>query len=187
MVRFDGRDFAALSERERARLSREEVGLIGQGGPPGDLRVGEYVAGPLLINRRRRQRHAIALRVEGALGRVGLSGGVAQRRWSECSRWDRALVEAAQGIVAGSRLLLVDDITDGLGMRETAHIGRLLRSLTQREGLAVLMAVSDGEAAACAHRVLRLSRGSLREISAQPRAEAVTAGALANVAGGWQR
>jgi putative ABC transport system ATP-binding protein len=167
VVRFDGRDLAGLSEADHARLLREDVGLVGQTGPPGDLRVGEYVAGPLLVSRRRQLRRSVALSVLAALDRVGMASS-ARQRWGRLSRWDRALVELAQGIVAGSRLLLVDDITDGLGMRETAHIGRLLRSLTQREGLAVLMAVSDGEAAACAHRVLRLSRGSLREISAQP-------------------
>jgi putative ABC transport system ATP-binding protein len=175
IVRFDGRDLARLSVREHARLLREEVGLVGQSGPPGDLRVGQWVAGPLLVSRRRARRRAVALCVGSALERVGLSGDVVQRRWSECSRWERALVELAQGIVATPRLLLVDDLTDGLGMRETAHVGRLLRSLTQREGLAVLMAVSDGEAAACAHRVLRLSRCSLREISAQPRVPEQTA------------
>jgi putative ABC transport system ATP-binding protein len=167
IVRFDGRDLAGLSEREHARLLREEIGLVGQSGPPGDLRVADYVAGPLLVSRRRLQRRSVALSVSAALDRVGMASR-ARQRWGQLSRWDRALVELAQGIVASPWLLLVDDVTDGLGMRETAHVGRLLRSLTQREGLAVLMAVSDGEAAACAHRVLRLSRGSLREVSAQP-------------------
>jgi predicted ABC-type transport system involved in lysophospholipase L1 biosynthesis ATPase subunit len=165
VVRFRGRDLAEVSDREHARLLREEIGLAGQSGPRLELRMAHYVAAPLLVKRRRHRRRAFASAV-AALGRVGV-GSRARHRWGELSRWDRALVEIAQGIVGEPALLLVDDVTDGLGMRETAQVTRLLRSLAEDGGMGVLMAVSDAEAALSAHRVFSLSRGQLRPISDQ--------------------
>ncbi len=166
MVGFRGNDLAGLSEREHARLLREEIGLAGQSGPRVDLRIDHYVAAPLMVNRRRKDRRQGFARATATLDRVGMASR-ARQRWEDLSRWDRALVEIAQGIVGEPELLLVDDVTDGLGMRETARVTRLLRSLAEDCGMGVLMAVSDGEAALSAHRVLSLSRGRLRAISDQ--------------------
>ncbi len=166
VVRFCGQDLAGLSEREHARLLREEIGLAGQSGPRVDLRMDHYVAAPLLVNRRRKGRRQAFARAMAALERVGMASR-ARQRWGDLSRWDRALVEIAQGIVGEPGLLLVDDVTDGLGMRETAQVTKLLRSLAEDEGVGVLMAVSDGEAALSAHRVFSLSRGRLKAVSGQ--------------------
>ncbi len=166
VVCFGGQDLAGLSEGEHARLLREEIGLAGQSGPRVDLRMAHYVAAPLLVNRRRKHRRQAFARATGALERVGM-GSRARQCWGDLSRWDRALVEIAQGIVGEPGLLLVDDVTDGLGMRETAQVTKLLRSLAEEEGMGVLMAVSDGEAALSAHRVFSLSRGRLKAISDQ--------------------
>lgn len=165
VVCFAGRDLSSLADSEHARLLREEIGLVELGGMRADLRVAHYVSAPLLLSRRRSRARAVSVQVAAALDRVGM-GSRAEQRWRELSCWDRAQVEVARGIVAGPRLLLVDDVTDGLGMRETAHVTRLLRSLAQ-EGMGILMTVSEGEAAGGAHRVLRLSRGRVRQIAAQ--------------------
>ncbi len=164
-VRFRGTDLASLSDREHARLLREEIGLAGQGGPRVELRMDHFVAAPLLVNRRRKS--GASIYPCGGGTRPSGYGQWAPQCWSDLSRWDRALVEIAQGIVGEPGLLLVDDVTDGLGMREMAHVTRLLRSLAEDKGIGVLMAVSDGEAALSAHRVFSLSRGQLKAISEQ--------------------
>ena len=164
VVLFNGLDLAGLSGGEHARLLREEIGLVGQSGPRVDLRMVHYVAAPLLVNRRRAQRRAAFVRAQAALERVGVASR-SEQRWDDLSRWDRALVEIAQGIVGGPRLLLIDDVSDGLGMRETAHVTGLLRSLVREDGIGVLMAVSDGEAALSAHRVFLLAGGRLKAIA----------------------
>jgi predicted ABC-type transport system involved in lysophospholipase L1 biosynthesis ATPase subunit len=166
VVRFGGHDLAGLSEREHARLLREEIGMAGQSGPQVDLQMVHYVAAPLLVNRRRKHRRQAFARASVALERVGMASR-ARQRWGDLSRWDQALVDIAQGIVGEPGLLLVDDVTDGLGMRETAQVTKLLRSLAEDTGMGVLMTVSDGEAALSAHRVFSLSRGRVREISDQ--------------------
>ncbi|MGA2164948.1 MAG: ATP-binding cassette domain-containing protein [Solirubrobacteraceae bacterium] len=166
VVRIRGYDLAGLSEREHSRLLREEIGLAGQNGPRVDLRMVHYVAAPLLVSRRRKHRRQAFARASVALERVGMASR-ARQRWGDLSRWDRALVDVAQGIVGEPGLLLVDDVTDGLGMRETAEVTKLLRSLVEETGMGVLMTVSDGEAALSAHRVFSLSRRGLRAISDQ--------------------
>ncbi len=166
VVRFRGHDLAGLSEGEHARLLREEIGLAGQSGPRVDLQMEHYVAAPLLVNRRRKHRRQAFARATAALERVGMASR-ARQRWGDLSRWDRALVDIAQGIVGEPGLLLVDDVIDGLGMRETAQVTKLLRSLAEDEGMGVVMAVSEGEAALSAHRVFSLSRGRLKAISDQ--------------------
>jgi predicted ABC-type transport system involved in lysophospholipase L1 biosynthesis ATPase subunit len=164
VVCFCGQDLAGLPEREHARLLREEIGLVGQSGPRVDLRMVHYVAAPLLVSRKRMHRRQAFARANVALERVGMASR-ARQRWGDLSRWDQALVEIAQGIVGEPGLLLVDDVTDGLGMRETAQVTKLLRSLAEDMGMGVLMAVSDGEAALSAHRVFSLSRGRVKAIS----------------------
>lgn len=166
VVCFRGRNLAGVSNREHARLLRDEIGLAGQTGPRVDLRMQHYVAAPLLVNRRRKHRRQAFSRATAALEQVGMADR-AHQRWRDLSRWDQALVEIAQGIVGEPRLLVVDEVTDGLGMLETAHVTRLLRSLAQEAGMGVLMTVSDGEAALSAHRVFLLSHGRLKTISGQ--------------------
>ena len=62
--------------------------------------------------------------------------------------------------------MLIDDLLDGLGMRETDELARLVRALAEDREIGVLMAVSDPEAALSSHRVLSLADGRLSTLSA---------------------
>lgn len=140
--------------------------MVGRSGPGMQLPMADYVALPLLVNSRRSQRQAARQLAIGALERVGI-GGCAERCWDALSDWERALAEIAQGIVAKPRLLLLDDVTDGLGIPETEQAGSLLRSLVAESGMAVLMCASESEAALCCERVYMLAQGELRLLSDQ--------------------
>ncbi|HXA55197.1 MAG TPA: ABC transporter ATP-binding protein [Solirubrobacteraceae bacterium] len=165
-VLLDGQRLEQLSDRAHARVLRQRIGLAGRRGPRIDLRMLDYVAMRLTIGRRRQRRDAQAGAL-AALERVGVEHGAA-RHWEELSDWERALVELAQAIAPAPRLLLIDDLIDGLGMRETEQLARLVRTLAEQERIGVLMAVSDPEAALCAHRVLSLADGRLRQLSGPP-------------------
>jgi ABC-type cobalamin/Fe3+-siderophores transport system ATPase subunit len=99
-----------------------------------------------------------------ALERVGVSECVGQR-WEHLSDWERVMVEIAQGFVGSPRLLLVDDLFDGLGMREALQAGQLVHELARESGCGVLMGVSDGEAALCGDRVWSLDSGRVTLVS----------------------
>jgi ABC-type taurine transport system ATPase subunit len=135
---------------------------------------------PMVMGRGRRRAQALALAGE-ALERVGV-GHVALKRWVELSSWERVLVGLAGAVVARPRLLVVDDLLDGLGASRTQQVGDLLHSLVQEFGFGVLFGVSDIEAAVMAHRVLAFEGRSLRVLSDHTPARQADELALARVA-----
>jgi ABC-type lipoprotein export system ATPase subunit len=156
-VRFDGEDLATLSERGHAKLRRGEVGWVRRAGPRSELCMLDYVALPLLIEHGRRQAKRLA---DKALRRVGM-GQCAGQRWESLSDGERALVAIAHGIARAPRLLLIDDPTANLGVREREEILLLLRTLVEETDLAVLMTVPDMPTALGSHQLKALSGGRL--------------------------
>jgi ABC-type lipoprotein export system ATPase subunit len=163
-VRFDGADLSGLSERDHARLMRQQLGWVRRAGPSSELAMIDYVALPLLIEHGQRGAHARAIE---ALRRVGMSECAGQR-WSSLSDGERALVAVAHGVVREPRLLLLDDPTGNLGLREREDLLKLLLSLVEETGLAVLMTVPDMPAAMRSHQLRALSRGRLLVPAAPP-------------------
>ncbi len=163
-VRLGREDLACLSDPAHSRVLRERIGWAGRLGPGIDVQMLDYVALPLAVGGRARRREVRTLAL-AALERVGAEQ-CAERRWEELSDWERALVELAQASAGdrseiGQQLLLVDDLLDGFGMRETAVLGALVRTLARELAAGVLMTVSDPEAALGSDRVLSLAGGRL--------------------------
>jgi ABC-type lipoprotein export system ATPase subunit len=154
---FEGADLSRLSEGEHARLLREQLGWVRRAGPSSELAMIDYVALPLLIEHGQRRARG---RASDALSRVGMSECAGQR-WGSLSDGERALVAIAHGIVRDPRLLLLDDPTANLGLREREEVLELLLSLVKETGLAVLMTVPDMPAAMRSHQLRALSRGRL--------------------------
>lgn len=158
-VRFEGRDLAGLSDSELSRLLGSRIAWAGKSGPRMRMRMLDYVAMPLLVGRSKDKR-AVYARAHAALERVGAQG-CAAAEWESISDWERALVEIAQAIVGDPQLLLVDDVTDALGIRETDELTALLRELSRDAQLGVLMSVSDAQATLWSDRIMTLSAGQL--------------------------
>ena len=93
----------------------------------------DYVAMRLALGGRSHRREVRCARTGGA--RAGGRRHCAERHWEELSDWERALVELAQAIAGTPRLLLIDDVLDGLGMRETDELARLVRALAEDRGI----------------------------------------------------
>lgn len=163
-VRFAGKDLSSMSESAHARLLREQVGWVRRAGPRSDLSMLDYVALPLLIEHGQRRARA---RAHDALARVGMSECAGQR-WDSLSDGERALASIAHGIARGPRLLLVDDPTANLGVREREEVNKLLRSLSGAEGLAVLMTVPGMPAALGTDDIKALSGGRLLTHPSEP-------------------
>jgi ABC-type cobalamin/Fe3+-siderophores transport system ATPase subunit len=168
-VRFDGLDLVGLSDARLSRLLGAQIAWAGKSGPGMPMQMLDYVAMPLLASRRagrlrglRAGRRDAYARARAALERVGAQP-CAEQRWESMSDWERALAELAQAIAAGPRLLLIDDLTDTLGIRETDELTALVRELSREMSLAVLMSVSDAPASLWADRVLSLAGGKLTE------------------------
>jgi predicted ABC-type transport system involved in lysophospholipase L1 biosynthesis ATPase subunit len=169
-VRLGTRDLPLLAREERARLLGGEIAWIHREGPGMRLEVVDYLGLPLAIGRGSGRREARD-RVLRALERVG-AARCARQRWEELSDWERVLVGLARGIVCEPRLLVLDSVTDGLGMRRVGEAGELLLALAGELGCGVLMSCTDLESALIANRVWALERGRLGVLSEQESTEA---------------
>jgi ABC-type lipoprotein export system ATPase subunit len=163
-VCFEGRDLATMSEDGHARLRREQVGWVRRTGPRSDLSMLDYVALPLLMEHGQRRARS---RAYDALVRVGMSQ-CAEQRWGSLSDGERALTGIAHGIVRRPRLLLIDDPTANLGVREREEVNELLRSLSGEEELAVLMTAPGMPAAMGTDEIKVLGGGRLLTPPRQP-------------------
>jgi len=179
VVCFDGQDLQALSDRELSRLLGSHIAWAGKAGAEGTpTQVLDYVEMPLLARQALRLRWRGSLRsrpsrdratpstppidarARAALERVG-AAACAGQLWDTLSDWERALVEIAQAIAGEPSLMLVDDVTDALGIRETHELTGLLRTLSRELNMAVLMTVSDPNATLLSDQIFTLDAGTL--------------------------
>lgn len=154
---FKGEDLCRLSDRRRSALLRENIGFAEPVGPDFDLPVLAHVAIPLLASLGRKAAYE---RARMALERVGAQE-CADQLWSSLADSERALAALAQALVRRPELLLVDDLTATLELGATERTGRLLRSIADEDGVAVLMSVSDADATTWFDRVASLAGGDL--------------------------
>jgi ABC-type lipoprotein export system ATPase subunit len=157
-VQVGGLELTGVSDRRLASVLRTEVGVAAKGGPGVRVSVRDYVGLRLATGARWRwrERH---LCVAQALKQLDVC---AQQRWGELSDWQRVLVELAQAVVSRPRVLLVDDLIDGLGLGKKQAAMEIVRGFANDLGCGVLIAVSDHAAALPADRVWQLSGGRLK-------------------------
>src|ERR1017187_6483311 len=156
-VRLSDLELTGLSDGQLARVLRTEIGWAARTGPEVRVRVRDYVGLPLATGLRLRWRER-RLRVVEVLKQLDVAG-CAELRWRELSDWQRVLVELAQAIVGRPRLLLVDDVIDGLGLGKKQVAMEILRAFADDLECGVLMAVSDHAAALSSDRVWQLTGG----------------------------
>ncbi len=154
-------ELTGLGEEDCAGLLGRDIRWVRRQGTGLAFDILNYVGLPLAVGRGRHDAEQQAL---GALERVG-AGDCAGRLWVDLSNWERVLVAFARGIVGSPRLLVLDDVMDGLGMGRTEEAGDLLCSLVAELGCGVLMSASDVEATVIADRVLHFERGALEVLS----------------------
>lgn len=129
-VRFDGRDWLALTPPELNR-ARRDVGVVFQ--DPGSsldprLSVGAIVAEPLVVHRlgnasARRERVSELLRA------VGLPGAAAGRRPGELSGGQRQRVAVARALATSPKLVVLDEPVSALDASTRAQVLSLLLRL----------------------------------------------------------
>jgi ABC-type lipoprotein export system ATPase subunit len=182
LVSFEGQDLAACSDAQLSRLRGEKIAWAGKRGPRTGVQMFDYVANPMFarasggvqsgnwIQRWQESRaytRTVDERARAALERVG-AAGCAEQHWETMSDWERALVELAHAIAAHPKLLLVDDVSDNLGILETKDFIGLVRAISKEWGLGVLMSVSDPHATLLSDRIMTLSGGRLTEAPQRP-------------------
>jgi ABC-type multidrug transport system ATPase subunit len=165
-VLLDGRDMTGISDRQLSGVLARTVGIATRAGPDAALNVHDYLEMRLNATREFSARER-RQRIRSTLAGFGLDG-VDELMWEELSNWQRVLVEFAQAVICKPRLLLIDDILDGLELGSKEAALRLIEGFARDMNCGVLMAVSDRATAINADRIWHLSSGKLRQMHPNP-------------------
>jgi len=165
-VLIDGREMRGISDSQLSEVLARKIGIATRAGPDARLNVHGWVEMSLTATRelsKRQRDHAI----RHMLKELGLEG-TDELMWGELSNWQRVLVEFAQAVIRRPRLLLIDDVLDGLELGTKDAALELIEGFAEDIGCGVLMAVSDRATAVRADQVWHLTNGKLRLLHADP-------------------
>lgn len=160
-VRFRGRDLAAMSERERARHRRHDVGFVFQDYNlfPG-MSALENVAFPLWLNRIAWRKSRV--RAGELIDRVDLAHR-ASFLPARLSGGERQRVAVARALAVKPSLVLADEPTGNLDTARGGQVLSALRELAQDQDAAVILVTHDTRASGYADRTCELKDGRLHE------------------------
>jgi putative ABC transport system ATP-binding protein len=153
-------DLAALTDGGRTRLRKQTVGFV-------------FQKFNLLPNLTARDNIAVARYISGARGEPGpefeellRALGIDQRldhKPNALSGGEQQRVAIARAIVNHPAILLADEPTGNLDTENSKAVLEILRDLNQRLGQTILMITHNPEAAAFAHRTIRMRDGRVME------------------------
>lgn len=160
-VIVNGRDCAKLSEAERTRLRRTEIGFIYQFHQllP-EFSALENVVIPQMIMGKKRK--LAEVRARELLTGLGLAGRAAHRP-AELSGGEQQRTAICRGLANAPKLLLADEPTGNLDPKTSDHVFRELIALIREQGVAALIATHNMDLARRMDRCLRLEDGQLVE------------------------
>ena len=158
-VRVAGEDVSTLSERKRARVRGDRIGIVYQAANllPAltaleQVEIAAHVVGRLDAAARKR---AVEL-----LERVGLQDRFDSRP-AELSGGERQRVAIARALMNEPKLVLADEPTASLDPERAADVIEVLFQECRRIGAATLVVTHDDEQASRADRRLYLARGQV--------------------------
>ena len=151
-VTLNGIDLGALSDDERARLRRRQVGFVFQAFHVlPHLDVAQNVALPLLL-----LNEPDDARVQALLDAVGLAG-LGRRLPQQLSGGQLQRVAIARALIHRPGLLLADEPTGNLDPATAAKVMDALTAQTREHGASLVLVTHSEAAAARADRRLHLS------------------------------
>jgi lipoprotein-releasing system ATP-binding protein len=162
-VVVNGRDCATMTEAERTRLRRKEIGFVYQFHQllPEFSALENVVIPQLILGKSRKAAEAHAREL---LAGVGLAKR-AEHRPAELSGGEQQRTAICRGLANSPRLLLADEPTGNLDPHTADHVFLQLVDVIRRQGVAALIATHNMELAARMDRVLQVQEGQLIEIS----------------------
>ena len=161
-VQLNGQDLFGLPELELAALRNSQIGFVFQlHHLLPDFSALENVMMPGLIARLSLEESQA--RAAEMLDRVGMSARLSHRP-GELSGGEQQRVAVARALVLGPRLVLADEPTGNLDPETGDSVLRVLLSLNQAMGVAMVVVTHSEKLAAAMDRTLRLRHGALAEV-----------------------
>jgi len=161
-VYIDGRATAILSDAERTRIRRNEIGFVYQSHHllP-EFTALENVLLPQMI--RGLARSEAKERATELLGYLGLQNRLTHRP-AELSGGEQQRVAIARAVANAPRILLADEPTGNLDLHTADHVFAALTQLVRASGLAAIIATHNMELAARMDRRVTLREGQVVEM-----------------------
>jgi putative ABC transport system ATP-binding protein len=158
-ISIDGQRLSAMSDDELTIFRRRKLGIIFQFfNLLPTLTAAENVALPLRADRR--PRAEIAERVAAALDLVGM-GHRARHRPGELSGGEMQRIAIARALVIDPLVLLADEPTGNLDSKMGQDILELVKGMSERTGVTVVLVTHDLRAAAYGDRMITLRDGRI--------------------------
>jgi putative ABC transport system ATP-binding protein len=155
-IHIDGRDLLAMTEAERTNLRKTGVGFVFQ---KYNLLPTLTAADNIEIARDiAHQKDPLDPKFEEILDLLGLKGRL-HHKPRALSGGEQQRVAIARAIVNHPAILLADEPTGNLDTENSEAVLGLLRDLNTRLGQTILMITHNPEAAAYAHRIVRMRDG----------------------------
>ena len=161
-VMINGRDCAKLSEADRTRLRRQEIGFIYQFHQllPEFSALENVVIPQMILGRRRRDAE---IRARELLGSLGLAERV-DHRPAELSGGEQQRTAICRGLANAPKLLLADEPTGNLDPHTSEYVFQELLTLIRHHGVAALIATHNMDLARRMDRVFKMQDGQLIEV-----------------------
>jgi lipoprotein-releasing system ATP-binding protein len=161
-VYVDGTATSALSDAERTRIRRTEIGFVYQAHHllP-EFSAVENVMLPQMI--RGLSRKEARKRADELLSYLGLNERL-EHRPAQLSGGEQQRVAIARAVANAPRVLLADEPTGNLDPRTAAHVFQALSQLVRASGLAAVVATHNMGLAARMDRRVTLQEGRVVEV-----------------------
>ncbi len=167
-IRYCGQDITRMS-RSQLRPMRKKMQLVFQD-PFGSLnprmKVEQILSTPLLVHEPELSRAQRRVRIDEALGLVGLYPSAADRYPHEFSGGQRQRVGIARALMVKPEFLVADEPVSALDVSVQAQVINLLLDLRQQLGLTILFVAHDlAVVGAISDRIAVLYLGRLIELA----------------------
>ena len=161
-VYIDGQPTAGLSDSDRTRIRRNEIGFVYQSHHllP-EFSALENVQMPQMIrglSKREARTRAVEL-----LDYLGLGQRLTHRP-AELSGGEQQRVAIARAVANAPRILLADEPTGNLDLHTAEHVFRALTELVRASGLAAIVATHNMDLAARMDRRVAIREGQIHEM-----------------------
>lgn len=162
-VMVNGRDCAGLTEAERTRLRRHEIGFIYQFHQllPEFSALENVVIPQMILGKSKR---VAETRARALLSGLGLGDRV-DHRPAELSGGEQQRTAICRGLANAPKLLLADEPTGNLDPKTSEYVFQELVMLIRQQGVAALIATHNMDLARRMDRILRMEDGRVVEIS----------------------
>jgi putative ABC transport system ATP-binding protein len=160
VVRIDGTDVEALSDKELTRYRREKIGFIFQSfNLIPVLDVYENIEFPLLLRRTlsKKERRDLVMRF---IEEVGLSDRLKNKPY-ELSGGQRQRVAIARALVTQPLIVLADEPTANLDSETGLRIVELMRKINEEDKTTFIFSTHDAHIMREARRVVRVLDGRI--------------------------